>query len=96
LIHLVIANEGSGLLSKSVDDVAREIRSIKSAISALTYDPQEAEAKSRQLDDILNLLLPVSNMSENISEVTKTFQRWDLKWQGRSSYEANMPLLNVS
>jgi hypothetical protein len=91
-----MANEGSGLLSKSVDDVTQEIKSIKSAISALTYDPKEAEAKSRQLDDILNLLLPLSNMSENISEVTKTFQLWDLKWQGRSSCEANMLLLNVS
>jgi hypothetical protein len=93
---LVIANEGSALLSKSVDDVAQEIKSFKNAISALTYDPQEAEAKSTQLDDILNILWPLSNLSENISEVTKTFQRWDLKCQGRSSCEANMLLLNVS
>ncbi len=79
-----------------MDDVTQEIKSIKSAISALTYDPQEAEAKSRQLDDILNLLLPLSNMSKNISEVTETFQRWDLKWQGRFSSEVNILLLNVS
>ena len=91
-----MANKDSGLLSKSVDDVTQEVKSIKSAISALTYDPQEAEAKSRQLDDILNLLLPLSNMSENIAEVTKTFQRWDLKWQGMSSSGASMHLLKVS
>jgi len=84
------------LLSKSVDDVAQEIKSLKSAISALTPDPQEAEAKSRQFDDILNLLLPLSNMSEDISEVTHTFRRWELKWQSKSSYRANMLLLTFS
>lgn len=67
-----------------MDEVAGEIKGIKSAIFALTVDPKEAEAKSRQLDDILNLLLPLSNMSENISEVAEALHRWGLKWQGRS------------
>lgn len=79
-----MADEFSGLLSKSVDDVAQEVKSIKSLISALTPDPKEAEAKSRQFDDILNILLRLSNMPGNISDVTKTIQRLDLKFQGRS------------
>lgn len=95
LVHLVMANVVSGLLSKSVDGVAQDVKSMKSAISALTPDPKEAEVKSRQLDDILNVLLLLSDIPENISKVTKTIQRWDLKSQGRSLCEAYMLLLSI-
>jgi len=78
-----------------VDDAAQEIKSIKSAISALTPDPQEAEAKSREFDDKLNLLLPLSDMSKDISEVTHTFRRLEVKWQSKSLWKANMLILNV-
>jgi len=90
ILCLAIAKDDSGLLSKSADDVAQEIKSVRNAISALTPDAQEAQAKSKQIDDILNLLSALPTMSKEISEVTETVQRWDLKWQGTSSYKTNM------
>jgi hypothetical protein len=76
-------NLDSDLLSKSVDDVTRDINGLKSAISALALSPQEAQKKSQQLDDILQLLSPLSNISKDVSEVSNTLQRWDVKWQGK-------------
>jgi len=87
LVHAVTTNETRELLSKSVDDVSQEIKSIKSAISALADDSQKVDANSRQLDDILNILLPIQDMSDGISEVTKKFQRWDLKQQSTCVYK---------
>jgi len=70
-----------------VDDVAQEIKSIKSAISALANDTPKADVNSKQLDDILDILLPIQDMSNSISEVTKKVQRWDQKWQSRYEYK---------
>lgn len=92
---LTAANDGSELLSKSADDIAQEVKSIKRVISALTPDPLEAKAKSKQLDDILNLLSPIPTMFKEISEVTKTVERWDLKSQGRLSNKININFLNL-
>ena len=76
---------GSDLLSKSIDDVARGIGGLKSAISASTPNPQEAQKKSEQLDDILQLLSPLSSISIDVSGVSGALQRWDKKWQGKIS-----------
>jgi hypothetical protein len=70
------------LLSKSADAVTQEIKGLKSAISALTPDPQEAQAKSKQLDDILQLLSPILIIAKDVTLVSESIRRWDLKWQG--------------
>jgi hypothetical protein len=63
-------------------------------ISALIPDPLEVEAKSKQLDDILSLLLPLPTTSKEISEVTEIVRRLDLKSQGKFSYKTNKRFLN--
>jgi hypothetical protein len=81
---LAVANDYSELLSKSANDVAQEIRSIKSVFTTLTPDPREAQAKSKQFHDMLNFLLPLPAMSIKIAEVATTINCWDIKWQGKS------------
>jgi len=82
-------------VSKSIDDVAREISGLKSAISASTPNHQEAQKKSEQLDDILQLLSPLSSISLDVSEVSGTLQRWDKKWQGKIPLAKTLWLLNI-
>jgi hypothetical protein len=72
----------SELLSKSAEDITREIKGMKAAISAFTPDLQQAQAKSKQLDDILQLLSPIPSISNDITLISKSLGRWDLKWQG--------------
>lgn len=74
----------SELLSKSADAVTQEIKGLKSAISALNPDPQEARAKSKQLDDILQLLSPVIAIGKDVTNVAESMRKWDAKWQGQA------------
>jgi len=69
-------------LSKSVDDVAQDIKGLISIVLTLAPDPQEAQRRSQQFDDILQLLSPLSEASRNISEAAETLQHWDGKWRG--------------
>jgi hypothetical protein len=72
----------SELLSKSAEDVTREIKGMKAAISAFTPDLQQAQAKSKQLDDILQLLSPLPSISNDVTLISKSIGGWDVKWQG--------------
>jgi hypothetical protein len=82
-------------LSKSIDDVAQGIGGLKSAISASTPNPQEAQKKSEQLDDILQLLSPLSSISIDVSGVSSALQRWDKKWQGKIAPAKTLWLLSI-
>jgi hypothetical protein len=82
-------------LSKSIDDVARRISGLKAAISASTPNLQEAQKKSEQLDDILQLLSSLSSISIDVSGVSGTLQRWDKKWQGKIPPAETLRLLNI-
>jgi len=76
----------SNLLSKSVDGVAREISGLKSAISALAPSTEEAQKRSQQLDDILQVISPLSSISKDVSEASNTLQQWNVKWQGKKPH----------
>jgi hypothetical protein len=74
------------MLSKSINDVACDIKELKNAVSALSPDPQEAQKRSQRLDDILQLLSPLSSISNKLSEVLGTLHRWDMKRQGEGPH----------
>ena len=75
----------SDLLSKSADEVAREVNGLKNAIVAITPDPLEAQKKSQQLDDIVQLLSPLLDVSSNVADVSSTVKQWDTKWQNEET-----------
>ena len=80
----ILLTTPSMLLSKSADAVTQEIKALKSAISALNPDPQEVQATSKQLDDILQLLSPILVISEDVTRVSDSIRRWDTKWHGQA------------
>ena len=90
-----VTDHVSELLSKSAEDVTREIKGMKSAISALTPDPQQAQAKSKQLDDILLLLSPISDITKDLAQVSESIRRWDSRSQGRAPYSSDRLSLNI-
>ena len=79
--------EYSDLLSKSADEVAKEVNGLKSVIAAITPDPIEAQKKSQQLDDIFQLCLSLSNVSDELAVVSSTVSRWDTKWKNEETQE---------
>jgi hypothetical protein len=94
--HERTSDHTSELLSKSADVVTQEIKGLKSAISALNPDPQEAQAKSKQLDDILQLLSPVVAIGKDVTNVAESIRRWDAKWQGQAPYTGCILSLSIS
>jgi hypothetical protein len=74
------------MLSKSINDVACDIKGLKSAVSVLSPNPQEAQRRSQQLSDILQLLSPLSSISNELFEVSSTLSRWDMKQQGENPH----------
>lgn len=88
------SDDTSMLLSKSADAVTQEIKALKSAIVALNPDPQEAQATSKQLDDIAQLLSPVSVISEDVARVSDSIRRWDTKWHGQAPATGRVLITN--
>ncbi|KAH0543788.1 hypothetical protein FGG08_001970 [Glutinoglossum americanum] len=85
MFQISLTIDGISLFSKSVDDVAQDIKGLTSAILTLTPDPQEAQRKSQQFDDILQLLSPLSEVTKDVSKTAETLQRWDEKWKGKTT-----------
>ncbi|KAL9121033.1 MAG: hypothetical protein Q9187_002407 [Circinaria calcarea] len=87
MFQITLSTSGIDLLSKSADEVAKEVNGLKSVMTAITPDPLEALKKSQQLDDIFQLCLSLSNVSNSVAEVSSTMKRWDTKWQNKESQE---------
>ena len=73
------------LLSKSVGDLAQDIKGLISTIAALTPNPNEAQKNCQRLDDILKFLLPLSEVPSGVQKAGETLRRWDEKWQGKNA-----------